>query len=125
MVGLESTILDLSGVHPQLLCPGAVTVQALAEIFGEQILARTGTSTTRVPGSLSTHYAPDAPPNLTLQEAHVPGRIVEISETASLSGIWTLCWLASPGVFPGKKLTREALLRLLQSLRSDSWPRYN
>ncbi|MHB1271951.1 MAG: L-threonylcarbamoyladenylate synthase [Rhodanobacter sp.] len=59
-VGLESTILDLSGVHPQVLRPGAVTSGALAETLGEPLTMR-ATGAPRAPGCLPSHYAPDTP----------------------------------------------------------------
>jgi L-threonylcarbamoyladenylate synthase len=60
-VGLESTILDLSGEHPRILRPGAITAEALAESLGP--MAGTGDSpdAPRVPGSCATHYAPRTP----------------------------------------------------------------
>ena len=59
-VGLESTILDLSGKHPRLLRPGAVTPAVLAETLGE-LPTRLATGGPRVPGRLPSHYAPDTP----------------------------------------------------------------
>lgn len=59
-VGLESTILDLSGICPQVLRPGAVTPGALAQVLGER--PGTGGATgPRVPGRLPAHYAPGTP----------------------------------------------------------------
>ena len=57
-VGLESTILDLSGKHPRLLRPGAVTPAVLAETLGEWPTWR-ATGGPRAPGRLPSHYAPD------------------------------------------------------------------
>ena len=59
-VGLESTILDLAGNQPRVLRPGAITCDALAEILDNRIGAATD-AVPRVPGSLSSHYAPDTP----------------------------------------------------------------
>ena len=72
-IGLESTILDLSGNHPQLLRPGAVTSGALAEILGEPPAVR-GADAPRAPGCLPSHYAPDTP--LTLAETAAVGPMV-------------------------------------------------
>jgi L-threonylcarbamoyladenylate synthase len=58
-VGLESTILDLSGDRPRLLRPGGIGRDALAEALGEEVLA--GGEGPRVPGSLARHYAPAVP----------------------------------------------------------------
>lgn len=59
-VGLESTILDLSGEIPRLLRPGAVSADALAEVIGSPVAGR-AVGGTRTPGGLPSHYAPDTP----------------------------------------------------------------
>ena len=59
-VGLESTILDLSGPRPQILRPGAVTVDMLAGIIGT-LDEVPSTEAPKAPGSLEAHYAPITP----------------------------------------------------------------
>ena len=59
-VGLESTILDLSGGVPKVLRPGAVSAAQLERVSGEPLAARRPDSP-RVPGSLPSHYAPQTP----------------------------------------------------------------
>jgi L-threonylcarbamoyladenylate synthase len=58
-VGLESTVLDLSGDVPALLRPGAVTIEQLTEILGP--IAERGAELRRSPGMLPSHYAPSLP----------------------------------------------------------------
>lgn len=58
-VGLESTIVDLSGDHPVILRPGAITQQQVEAVCG-QYMASPETSSTRCSGRLSSHYAPRA-----------------------------------------------------------------
>jgi L-threonylcarbamoyladenylate synthase len=58
-VGIESTLLDLSGSRPRLLRPGAVTFEALAEFLGEPP-AGAARDAPRVPGARASHYAPRA-----------------------------------------------------------------
>jgi L-threonylcarbamoyladenylate synthase len=60
-VGLESTILDLSGASARLLRPGAVTADALARILGKAPNVGATADAPRVSGSLPSHYAPDTP----------------------------------------------------------------
>jgi L-threonylcarbamoyladenylate synthase len=66
-VGIESTILDLSGMSdagkPVLLRPGAITREQIAEVIGERPLARekAGSRTPRASGTLDAHYAPQTP----------------------------------------------------------------
>ena len=58
-VGIESTILDLSGPRPVLLRPGHVSKEQLQAVIGE-ILERTPASP-RHPGGMERHYAPRTP----------------------------------------------------------------
>ncbi len=61
-VGIESTILDLSGEAPRILRPGAISAEQIAAVIGRMpavpgsVLA--GSSVPRVSGSLAAHYAP-------------------------------------------------------------------
>jgi L-threonylcarbamoyladenylate synthase len=66
-VGIESTIVDLSGEAPALLRPGAITKDQLKNILGAEISERTPDAP-RHPGSLERHYAPRTP--LRLVPAH-------------------------------------------------------
>jgi L-threonylcarbamoyladenylate synthase len=56
-VGLESTIVDCTGAEPRVLRVGGVTLEALAEVLPD-VPAVGGT--TRAPGTLASHYAPNA-----------------------------------------------------------------
>lgn len=60
-VGVESTILDLSGDSPALLRPGGVPLELLEALVGP---VRRG-GTTRAPGTLAAHYAPHTALRLT------------------------------------------------------------
>ena len=64
-VGLESTIVDLTGDRPRLLRPGGVTPEELAEILGDLVVDKAVTAqidkdaVVRAPGMKYRHYAPD------------------------------------------------------------------
>jgi L-threonylcarbamoyladenylate synthase len=58
-VGIESTIVDLSGERPRLLRPGGVPAAAIEELLGEP-LAAADAAAPRAPGALPSHYAPKA-----------------------------------------------------------------
>lgn len=64
MVGLESTILDLSGPAPRLLRPGGVRLEELEAVLRMPLALGAGAGSPRVPGSLPSHYAPSAPVRL-------------------------------------------------------------
>ena len=64
-VGLESTVLDLTGDIPMILRPGGVTLEELSEVLGEviidpAILEKNENIIARAPGMKYTHYAPNA-----------------------------------------------------------------
>ncbi len=57
-VGVESTIVDLSGEVPRLLRPGGVSRAALEAVVGGPVLV--GGGHVRAPGTQASHYAPHA-----------------------------------------------------------------
>jgi L-threonylcarbamoyladenylate synthase len=61
-VGIESTILDLSGGSAVLLRPGAVSKAQLEEVLGP--VGEKGESTIRHSGGLERHYSPRTPARL-------------------------------------------------------------
>ena len=68
-VGVESTVLDLTGPHPVLLRPGGATVEAIEAVIGPvrqgcDVVAGTPERGLRSPGMLSSHYAPALPVRL-------------------------------------------------------------
>ncbi len=72
-VGLESTVVDLSGARPALLRPGGVTPEALEAALGEPLVhAAADPTAPRAPGQLESHYAPGLPVRLNAAAAH-PG----------------------------------------------------
>ncbi len=56
-VGVESTIVDCSGDTTVVLRPGGVTVERISELLDRPVAIG---GTTRAPGTLPAHYAPDA-----------------------------------------------------------------
>lgn len=68
-VGIESTIIDLSGGEPVILRPGVIGVQAIAAVIGRRPRLRGegehhAAAMPRVSGSLAAHYAPRTPMRL-------------------------------------------------------------
>ena len=56
-VGLESTIVDCTGPDPVVLRPGQVSAADIETVTGRRLAAQ---SDVRAPGTLASHYAPDA-----------------------------------------------------------------
>ncbi len=79
-IGLESTIVSCVGGKVRLLRPGAVTASQLREVVPDLIVGADALSS-RVPGSLPSHYAPTTPMSI------VPsGEIDAQAEAASGGG---------------------------------------
>jgi len=113
-VGVESTVLDLSGDRPFLLRPGGVTREAIEAVVGRvQIgitpLAAEASRTLRSPGLLVSHYAPELPVRL---------NAIEVGEDEALLAFGTP--LAGAGVVfqlsAGGDVV-EAASRLFEGLR--------
>jgi L-threonylcarbamoyladenylate synthase len=60
-VGLESTVLDLSGGAPRLLRPGGLALEAIEAAIGPVARASDPGDAPRAPGMLQSHYAPSLP----------------------------------------------------------------
>ncbi len=59
-VGVESTIVDLTGLNPRILRPGAITPDQLEVALGTTLSTSLDTAP-RAPGTLAAHYAPRLP----------------------------------------------------------------
>ena len=68
-VGVESTIIDLSGDEPCLLRPGMISVDAVEQVLGESLRAPESGQGPRASGRLPSHYAPNTPLKLLPIEA--------------------------------------------------------
>jgi len=74
-VGIESTVLDLSGPTPTLLRPGAVTRDHLEALIGPVAAPDrepAGREARRSPGQMTRHYAPSIPVRMDAEMAR-PG----------------------------------------------------
>jgi L-threonylcarbamoyladenylate synthase len=59
-VGVESTIIDCTGLLPRVLRPGAISTVMIEEVTGLTAVSIDGVDEIRVSGSLENHYAPAA-----------------------------------------------------------------
>jgi L-threonylcarbamoyladenylate synthase len=113
-VGLESTVLDLTGEVPTILRPGGVTYEELKELLGEVEIDKglVGKGTIpKAPGMKYTHYAPEA--DMTIirgkldavekeiqrlaQESHAQGKKVGILATDETKGSYKADMVISMG----------------------------
>lgn len=63
-VGLESTIIDVTGDHPVILRPGMLTVEEIEAVLKEPVATLPIETATKVPGMHHLHYAPSTKTSL-------------------------------------------------------------
>lgn len=85
-VGLESTILDLSGVSPRILRPGSISRDMIASVLGEPPVVG-DSDKPRVPGQMASHYAPRTPMQLVNAQdlAELAGRLSPMGRLAVMA----------------------------------------
>ena len=84
-LGIESTVLDLTGETPLVLRPGAVTLRALRQVLPRveaPVIGEQGAS----PGTASRHYAPRTPAVL-VHTDELDQRIMELETSAAVLSI--------------------------------------
>jgi L-threonylcarbamoyladenylate synthase len=110
-VGVESTVLDLSGGEPVLLRPGGVTVEALEARIGpiRRGLPPGVGESLRSPGMMASHYAPTLP--VRLDAATVAADEALLAFGSPLPGGRCAFQLSEAGN------TSEAAARLFEGLR--------
>jgi L-threonylcarbamoyladenylate synthase len=109
-LGLESTVLDLSGEAPALLRPGAVTSEALTELLGP--IALPGSGLPKSPGMLPSHYAPRLPLRIGATDAR-PGEALLAFGPDAPAGFAEVLWLSRSGDLAEAAANLFAMLRRL------------
>jgi L-threonylcarbamoyladenylate synthase len=84
-IGVESTIVDLTGASPSILRPGGVTAERLAEVLG-QPLAAPQHRFVATPGQLPSHYAPHARVVVVTRD-ELEGRLLQARTSGVHSGV--------------------------------------
>ena len=59
-IGIESTIIDCTSKFPVVLRPGAITREKMSKILDLSFSPKSNGTITKVPGSSTSHYSPDA-----------------------------------------------------------------
>jgi L-threonylcarbamoyladenylate synthase len=115
-IGIESTVLDLTGPTPVLLRPGGVTSEDLTDVI-EPLAAPTAAAGTapRSPGLLASHYAPELPLRLDALEVR-PHEALLAFGACSIAGA-----AAVENLSPGGDLV-EAAANLFAMLRALDRP---
>lgn len=109
-IGVESTVLDLTGETPMLLRPGGVPIEDLAAFLGPIATAATGPA--RSPGMLASHYAPSLPLRLDARTAR-PGEALLAFGPEAPPGFHKVLWLSRAGDLAEAAANLFAMLRTL------------
>jgi L-threonylcarbamoyladenylate synthase len=117
-VGIESTVLDLSGAEPIVLRPGGVAREVLEAVLGPMPIAGGSDAAPRSPGMLDSHYAPERPLRLEAREARPGEALLALGPGAAAAGFLEVRWLSRSG-----DLT-EAAANLFASLRALDRPEF-
>ena len=95
-VGLESSVLDVSGGLPVLLRPGGVSVEALEAVCGRigrglSLAQAEASRSLRSPGMLISHYAPSVPVRLNATEARADEALLAFGTAPGTANpVWNL-----------------------------------
>lgn len=91
-VGIESTILDLTGEQPAIARPGQIGQAELEAFLGMQVLSHAPTQRA-VPGNVKRHYQP-ATPTLGVPADHFAETVTQLAATSErLGALW---WHSPP-----------------------------
>ncbi|MEO8040870.1 MAG: L-threonylcarbamoyladenylate synthase, partial [Betaproteobacteria bacterium] len=98
-VGIESTIVDVSGAVPALLRPGMIGLAQLEAVLGRLVVSPSSDSP-RAPGTLAAHYAPTTPLQLLERAAidrhlaHTGERVAVLARRSAPDG--RIAWVQAP-----------------------------
>ena len=109
-VGLESTVLDLSGEAAVLLRPGGVTSEQLIELVGPVAGPTADADSVKSPGMLASHYAPSLPLRLDAVSAQ-PGEALLAFGPEAPPGFVEVLWLSRTGDLTEGAANLFAMLR--------------
>jgi L-threonylcarbamoyladenylate synthase len=111
-VGIESSVLDLTGAVPALLRPGGITLEQLTEDFGSIETAIRDDDAPRAPGRLASHYAPGLPVRLDATSAR-PGEALLAFGRAVPPNFAEIMFLSQSGDLAEAAANLFAMLRRL------------
>ncbi len=112
-VGIESTVVDISGPRVVVLRPGTITAAAIEAALGEPVVIDTGSRLARSPGMKYRHYAPAIPVRLVIGGDPPPAR-----EGSSRMILTTRKHLDRFPREDVRQLTEQVLYRLLREAES-------
>jgi L-threonylcarbamoyladenylate synthase len=124
-VGIESTIVDLSGDEPAVLRPGSISAAEIEKVL-QRPLASTPEQAPRVPGSHPVHYAPRARVKLATRRQIIDAlatnkgrRIAVLALEVSVPRLASSLAVVVPVIAPVYARLLYANLRLLDATGAD------
>jgi len=126
-VGIESTIVAVTGAEPVLLRPGGIGVDALARVLG-RAPQPPGVDAPRASGTLPLHYAPRTPalviaPDLlraeVAQHRARDERVAVLARTLARPDGFDAPWIDAPRAAPDYAHDLYANLRALDAANAD------
>lgn len=94
VVGVESTVIDLTTPQAALLRPGGIAREDLEAVLGPLVLSTDAEDAPKSPGQLLSHYAPSCPVRLLADAAEpgeallgfggTPGAVLDLSPSGNL-----------------------------------------
>jgi L-threonylcarbamoyladenylate synthase len=111
-VGIESTVLDLTGAVPVMLRPGGVPIEELGQVLGHIDTAVESENSPRSPGQLPSHYAPGLPMRLDVTSAR-PGEALLAFGRVAPPGFAEMLCLSRTGDLAEAAANLFAMLRRL------------
>ncbi len=123
-VGIESTIIDLSGPEPALLRPGMLDIARAEALLGVP-LRSPGIASPRVSGMLASHYAPRTPTRLVTPDALVAAiraanaRVAVLARRPRPAGLAAVDWIDAPASAAAYAHDLYACLRTLDRAGAD------
>lgn len=107
-VGLESTIIDLSGPEPVILRPGMITAEAIAVVLGKPVVTkRQDKPGPRAPGMHHLHYAPTTSSKL-VETAALPTFLQSLTPSALPLALLARTQVMSPHAVHVVQMPQEA-----------------
>ncbi|MDZ4836778.1 MAG: L-threonylcarbamoyladenylate synthase [Candidatus Melainabacteria bacterium] len=131
-VGIESTIVDLSGAQPRVLRPGMLSLEQLNQIEGLHARNRDeAASAPRAPGTLKSHYSPSTPVKL-VSGANLDSVLSELKNSSKKAAVLSFktkrdnatqqantAWIVAPGDPDNYARKLYSSLRQLDNLECD------
>jgi L-threonylcarbamoyladenylate synthase len=117
-IGVESTVVDLTGPRPRLLRPGGIAAEAIEETLGSLERPESDDAAPRSPGMLASHYAPSLPLRLDVTAAEPQEALLAFGPTPP-PGAKAIRWLSRSGDLG------EAAANLFAALRALDRPEFS